>query len=145
MTHVVVLADTHIRRSGSHSAQGAARALGRLPDAAYAHLEQADVILHAGDILLNERRAVNRAPVAEGDAARTERFEAEIHDSSHAKPVATMSDPTLLFGRRSQANRPAPMSKIPPVRSRRGPKRSCQWLLKAQTAASAPSISTRGC
>ncbi|HEV2758376.1 MAG TPA: metallophosphoesterase family protein [Acidimicrobiales bacterium] len=44
MTHVVVLADTHIRRSGTR----------RLPDAAYAHLERADVILHAGDILVGE-------------------------------------------------------------------------------------------
>ena len=50
MTHVVVLADTHIRRTGTLSA----RALRRLPDAAYAHLEQADVILHAGDILVGE-------------------------------------------------------------------------------------------
>ena len=47
MTHVVVLADTHIRR-------GVAGALRKLPDAAYAHLEQADVILHAGDILVGE-------------------------------------------------------------------------------------------
>ncbi len=54
MTHVVVLADTHIRRGAIHSAQGAARALRRLPDAAYTHLEQADVILHAGDILVAE-------------------------------------------------------------------------------------------
>ena len=44
MTHVVVLADTHIRRGQTR----------RLPDAAYAHLEQADVILHAGDILVPE-------------------------------------------------------------------------------------------
>ena len=44
MTHVVVLADTHIRRTGTR----------RLPDAAYAHLEQADVILHAGDIVVGE-------------------------------------------------------------------------------------------
>ena len=44
MTHVVVLADTHIRRSGTR----------KLPDAAYAHLERADVILHAGDILVGE-------------------------------------------------------------------------------------------
>jgi putative phosphoesterase len=44
VTHVVVLADTHIRR-------GWAR---RLPDAAYAHLEQADMILHAGDIVIGE-------------------------------------------------------------------------------------------
>ena len=44
MTHVVVLADTHIRRHGSR----------RLPDAAYAHLERADVVLHAGDILVGE-------------------------------------------------------------------------------------------
>ena len=44
MTHVVVLADTHIRRTGTRV----------LPDAAYAHLEQADVILHAGDVLVGE-------------------------------------------------------------------------------------------
>jgi putative phosphoesterase len=44
VTRVVVLADTHIRRTGAR----------RLPDAAYAHLDQADVILHAGDILVGE-------------------------------------------------------------------------------------------
>ena len=43
-THAVVLSDTHIRRGGTR----------RLPDAAYAHLESADVILHAGDILVAE-------------------------------------------------------------------------------------------
>jgi len=37
----VVLADTHIHRRSSR----------RLPDAAYAHLERADVVLHAGDIV----------------------------------------------------------------------------------------------
>ncbi len=42
MTHVVVLADTHLRRGGRR----------RLPDTAYAHLESADLILHAGDILV---------------------------------------------------------------------------------------------
>jgi putative phosphoesterase len=44
VTHVVVLADTHIRRTGTR----------RLPDGAYAHLERADIILHAGDILVAE-------------------------------------------------------------------------------------------
>lgn len=44
MAHVVVLSDTHIRRGGTR----------RLPDAAYAHLEEADVILHAGDVLVGE-------------------------------------------------------------------------------------------
>lgn len=44
MTTVVVLADTHIRR-------GSAR---RLPDAVYAALEGADLILHAGDVLIPE-------------------------------------------------------------------------------------------
>jgi putative phosphoesterase len=40
----VVLADTHVRRGGAR----------RLPDAAYAALERADVILHAGDVLIQE-------------------------------------------------------------------------------------------
>ena len=44
MTHVVVLADTHIR-------PGSRR---RLPDRAYAELERADVVLHAGDVLVED-------------------------------------------------------------------------------------------
>ncbi|MFN2608077.1 MAG: metallophosphoesterase family protein [Acidimicrobiales bacterium] len=44
MVHVVVLSDTHIRRGGRR----------RLPDAAYAHLESADLVLHAGDVLVPE-------------------------------------------------------------------------------------------
>ncbi len=44
MTHVVVLADTHIRR-------GTAR---RLSDAVYAHLDRADLILHAGDVVVDD-------------------------------------------------------------------------------------------
>ena len=43
-THAVVLSDTHIRRGWRR----------RLPDTAYAHLEEADVILHAGDIVIGE-------------------------------------------------------------------------------------------
>jgi putative phosphoesterase len=41
---VVVLADTHVR----------AGSIGRLPEAAHSHLERADVILHAGDVLTQE-------------------------------------------------------------------------------------------
>lgn len=41
---VLVLADTHIRRGGTR----------RLPDAVYAELEQADAILHAGDLVAPE-------------------------------------------------------------------------------------------
>jgi uncharacterized protein len=37
-----VLADTHIRRGSNR----------RLPDAVYSHLEKADLVLHAGDILV---------------------------------------------------------------------------------------------
>jgi putative phosphoesterase len=44
MTHVVVLSDTHIRSGGAR----------RLPDAAYEELRGADVILHAGDVLVPE-------------------------------------------------------------------------------------------
>jgi uncharacterized protein len=44
VTHVVVLADTHIRRGSSR----------RLSDAVIAELERADVILHAGDLLVPE-------------------------------------------------------------------------------------------
>ncbi len=44
MRHVVVLSDTHIHRGGSR----------RLSDAAYAHLQRADVVLHAGDVVTGE-------------------------------------------------------------------------------------------
>lgn len=42
--HVVVLSDTHIRRGGKR----------RLPHAVYRHLQEADLILHAGDVLVAE-------------------------------------------------------------------------------------------
>ena len=41
MTRAVVLSDTHCRPGSSR----------RLPDAAYAHLERADLVLHAGDVV----------------------------------------------------------------------------------------------
>jgi uncharacterized protein len=41
VTEVVVLADTHIRPGGGR----------RLPDAVYAALERADLVLHAGDVV----------------------------------------------------------------------------------------------
>ena len=44
MTLVVVLSDTHIVKGGRR----------RLPDTAYPWLERADVILHAGDIVVGE-------------------------------------------------------------------------------------------
>jgi uncharacterized protein len=44
LTRVLVLADTHIRA-------GSAR---RLPDAVYAELERADLVLHAGDVVVPE-------------------------------------------------------------------------------------------
>ena len=44
MTHVVVLADTHIRRGSRR----------RLSDGVLAELDRADVILHAGDLLVPE-------------------------------------------------------------------------------------------
>jgi putative phosphoesterase len=42
VTRIVLLADTHVRRGSSR----------RLPDAAYEELERADVVLHAGDVLV---------------------------------------------------------------------------------------------
>jgi hypothetical protein len=44
VTEVVVLADTHIRPGGGR----------RLPDAVYAALESADLVLHAGDVVCRE-------------------------------------------------------------------------------------------
>jgi uncharacterized protein len=43
-TRLVVLADTHVTRGGAR----------RIPDAAYAHLDAADAIWHAGDVLVPE-------------------------------------------------------------------------------------------
>jgi uncharacterized protein len=44
VTEVVVLADTHIRRGSTR----------RLPPAIYAALQVADLVLHAGDVLIGE-------------------------------------------------------------------------------------------
>jgi putative phosphoesterase len=44
MTDIVVLADTHIRRNSTR----------RLPDAVYAALERADLVLHAGDVVTGD-------------------------------------------------------------------------------------------
>jgi putative phosphoesterase len=44
VTRVAVLSDTHIRRGSTR----------RLPDAAYDELRRADVILHAGDVVVPE-------------------------------------------------------------------------------------------
>jgi uncharacterized protein len=44
LTRIVVLADTHIRAGSSR----------RLPDAVFAELEDADLVLHAGDVLVPE-------------------------------------------------------------------------------------------
>ena len=44
MTDVVVLADTHIRRGSTR----------RLPPAVYAALEEADLVLHAGDVVAGD-------------------------------------------------------------------------------------------
>ena len=44
MSRVIVLADTHIRRGGKR----------RLPDAVYAALENADLVLHAGDLVTGD-------------------------------------------------------------------------------------------
>jgi len=54
VTHVVVVADTHIRRARPTAQAGVGALARRLPDAAYAHLAAADVILHAGDVLVGE-------------------------------------------------------------------------------------------
>lgn len=43
-TRIVVLADTHVTRGSPR----------RLPDAAYAHLDRADAVWHAGDVLVPE-------------------------------------------------------------------------------------------
>lgn len=49
--HVVVLADTHLETRPAAGRAGSPVRGRWLPDAATAHLEAADVILHAGDIL----------------------------------------------------------------------------------------------
>jgi len=53
VTHVVVLSDTHIRRS-RRPGHGGAHVLERLPTSAFPFLEAADVILHAGDVVVGE-------------------------------------------------------------------------------------------
>ena len=64
-------------------------------------------------------------------------FEATTSDTNQAKPVATISDPTLLLGRRSQANRPAPMKPQPDhQRNRNEGATHVTWLLVRISATS---------
>src|SRR5919202_16549 len=52
---VVVLADTHIRPTASRGHAGGGRGFPRrLPDAVYAALRAADVVLHAGDVVTRD-------------------------------------------------------------------------------------------
>jgi len=59
---VVVLADTHLRRDG-------ADALDRLPEAALAAVDGADVVLHAGDVVSAGALAALQARAAAAGAA----------------------------------------------------------------------------
>lgn len=91
--HVLVVADTHIRRGGSRT----------LPPAVYEHAADADVILHAGDVLVGEvlddlaRFAPVHAVLGNNDPELTDRLPealeldlagvavAMVHDSGQAK------------------------------------------------------------
>ena len=108
MTRVVVLSDTHIRRGGSR----------RLPAAAYAALEDADLVLHAGDVvcadLLDELEgfAPTLAVLGNNDAELFGRLPEERLVTVEGLTVAMVHDSGPRAGREGRLHRRFPQADV---------------------------------
>jgi putative phosphoesterase len=108
MTRIVVLSDTHIRRGGSR----------RLPAAAYAALEEADLILHAGDVvcadLLDELAgfAPTLAVLGNNDAELFGRLPEERLVPVEGVTIAMVHDSGPRKGRESRLRRRFPTADV---------------------------------
>jgi putative phosphoesterase len=113
MTRIVVLSDTHIRRGGSR----------RLPAAAYAALEEADLILHAGDVvcadLLDELAgfAPTLAVLGNNDAELFGRLPEERLVPVEGVTIAMVHDSGPRKGRESRLRRRFPTADVVVFRS----------------------------
>ena len=107
-THVVTLADTHLRRGWKR----------RLPDAAYAELERADVILHAGDVLVGEvledlaRFAPVHAVLGNNDAELVDALPEELQLTLDGVRVAMVHDSGPRAGRERRLRRRFPTADV---------------------------------
>ena len=108
MTHVVVLADTHIRRGSSR----------RLPPEVYAALEDADLVLHAGDVvtgaLLDElaRFAPTLAVLGNNDAELVGQLPEERVFAVEGYRIAMVHDSGARKGRESRLRRRFPTAEL---------------------------------
>ena len=108
MTDVVVLDDTHMRR-------GSAR---RLPPAVYTALEQADLVLHAGDVvdgaLLEElaRFAPTLAVLGNNDGALAGQLPEERVFVVEGYRIAMVHDSGARQGRESRLHRRFPTAQL---------------------------------
>jgi putative phosphoesterase len=108
VTKVVVLADTHIRRGSSR----------RLPDSAYAHLDAADLILHAGDIVVGEvldelrRFAPVHAVLGNNDVELTGLLPETVQHEIEGVRVAMVHDSGPSTGRAGRLRRRFPEADV---------------------------------
>ena len=108
MTEIVVLADTHIHRGGSR----------RLPPEVYAALEQADLVLHAGDVVtgavLEELAgfAPTLAVLGNNDAELVGRLPEERVFSVDGLRIAMVHDSGARQGRETRLRRRFPTADI---------------------------------
>jgi putative phosphoesterase len=107
-TDVVVVADTHIRRGSSR----------RLPAAVYAALEQADLVLHAGDIVTGDvldelgRFAPTLAVLGNNDVELVGRLPEERVFTVDRLRVAMVHDSGARRGREGRLRRRFPTSDL---------------------------------
>jgi putative phosphoesterase len=108
MTRVVVLADTHIRRGSRR----------RLPEAAYQELERADLILHAGDLVVGEvledlrRFAPVRAVLGNNDLELSGVLPESLSFELDGVPVAMVHDSGPSAGRAGRMWRRFPEARV---------------------------------
>ena len=107
-TRVVTLADTHIRRGWKR----------RLPAAAYAELERADAVVHAGDVLVAEvlddlaRFAPVHAVLGNNDAELVGALPEELEVEIAGVRVAVVHDSGPRAGRERRLRRRFPAARV---------------------------------
>lgn len=108
MTDIVVLADTHIHRNSAR----------RLPPAVYAALEQADLVLHAGDVVTGDVLeelagfAPTLAVLGNNDGELAGRLPAERSFTVEGLTIAMVHDSGARQGREARLRRRFPAAEV---------------------------------
>jgi len=108
VTDIVVLADTHIHRNSAR----------RLPPAVYAALEQADLVLHAGDVVTGDVLeelagfAPTLAVLGNNDGELAGRLPAERSFTVEGLTIAMVHDSGARQGREARLRRRFPAAEV---------------------------------